>query len=53
MCELEYEKWKATESKYPMEGIEDLLAYLSEIDIRSAVVSNLSYPGQCLERRIN
>lgn len=51
--ELEYEKWIATESLYPMEGIEALLTNLEELGIRTAVISNFSYSGDCLKRRIN
>ncbi len=51
--ELEYERWTATDSIYPMAGIEALLALLSRLGIRTAVISNLSYSGECLARRIN
>lgn len=51
--ELEYEKWTATDHIYPMDGIEELLALLSGLGIRTAVISNLSYSGACLSRRLN
>ncbi len=51
--ELEYIRWCATEPIYPMEGIESFLTLCSELGIRTAVISNLSYSGDALRRRIN
>lgn len=51
--ELEYIRWCATEPIYPMEGIEQFLALCEELKIRTAVISNLSYSGHVLRRRIN
>ena len=51
--ELEYIRWSATEPICPMEGIESFLALCSELGVRTAVISNLSYSGGVLRRRIN
>lgn len=51
--ELEYIRWRATEPIEPMEGIEGFLALCRELGIRTAVISNLSYSGGSLRRRIN
>ena len=51
--ELDYLKWKAAEPIYPMEGIGALLEELHARGIRTAVISNLSYSGRALSRRIN
>ena len=51
--ELEYIRWCATEPIYPMEGIKEFLALCDELGIRTAVISNLSYSGDVLRRRIN
>lgn len=51
--ELDYLKWVATEPIYPMEGIEALLDELHAAGIRTGVVSNLSYSGYALKRRIS
>ena len=50
--ELDYEKWVASEPIVPMEGIVSLLDLLARRGIRTGVVSNLSYSGASLERRI-
>ena len=51
--ELEYIRWCATEPIYPMEGIERFLALCSDMGVRTAVISNLSYSGNVLRRRID
>lgn len=51
--ELEYIRWRATEPIMPMEGIEGFLALCAEKSIRTAVISNLSYSGAALRRRID
>ena len=51
--ELEYIRWRATEPIMPMEGIEGFLALCAERGIRTAVISNLSYSGAALRRRID
>ena len=51
--ELEYLRWRATEPIYPMEGIEGFLELCREEGIRTAVISNLSYSGDALRRRID
>ena len=53
MQELEYIRWCATEPIFPMEGIEDFLALCAELGIRTGVISNLSFSGATLIRRIN
>ena len=51
--ELEYIRWCATEPIYPMEGVEGFLKLCEELGIRTAVISNLSYSGDVLRRRID
>ena len=51
--ELEYIRWRATEPIYPMEGIERFLALCADRGLRTAVISNLSYSGGVLRRRID
>lgn len=51
--ELEYIRWCATEPIQPMEGIEGFLALCRELGVRTAVISNLSYSGKVLKRRID
>lgn len=53
MPELEYVRWCATEPIYPMEGIEGFLALCAQLGIRTGVISNLSFSGGTLVRRIN
>lgn len=50
--EVEYERWLATEPIYPMPGVERFLEHIAALGIRSAVISNLSYSGAALRRRI-
>ena len=50
--ELEYLRWRATEPIYPMEGVEAFLELCGQLGIRTAVISNLSYSGASLRRRI-
>ena len=51
--ELERIFWDAASPGSPTKNIAKLLAYLQENDIRSAVISNLSFSGQALKNRIN
>ena len=51
--ELEYIRWSVTEPIFPMEGIEPFLRLCSDMHIRTAVISNLSFSGDVLRRRIN
>lgn len=51
--ELEYIRWCATEPIEPMTGIEAFLELCRELRIRTAVISNLSYSGAVLKRRID
>ena len=51
--ELEYIRWCATEPIYPMEGIEGFLGLCAGLGVRTAVISNLSYSGGALRRRID
>ena len=53
MQELEYVRWCATEPIYPMEGIEGFLGLCARLGIRTGVISNLSFSGGTLIRRIN
>ena len=51
--ELEYIRWCATEPIYPMEGIERFLSLCAGLGIRTAVISNISFSGNVLRRRID
>ncbi len=51
--EIEYLRWCATEPIYPMEGIEGFLDACGSMGLRTAVISNLSYSGAVLRRRID
>lgn len=51
--ELEYIRWCATEPIYPMEGIERFLNLCAGLGIRTAVISNISFSGNVLRRRID
>ncbi len=53
LSELEYIRWRATEPIEPMEGIEGFLGLCAELGVRTAVISNLSYSGDVLRRRID
>lgn len=44
--------WNAGSKASPMEGIEELLASLRKLGIRTAVVSNISYSGESLHKRL-
>ena len=51
--ELEYIRWCATEPIYPMEGMERFLTLCAGLGIRTAVISNISFSGNVLRRRID
>jgi putative hydrolase of the HAD superfamily len=51
--ELETIFWDAASPGKPTKNIEEFLAYLKRKNIRSAVISNISFSGQALENRIN
>ena len=50
--ELDVVFWDAASPVKPTEGIKDFLKFLREHDIRTGVVSNLTYCGAALERRL-
>ena len=50
--DLEFEFWEAANPYEPCEGIGELLSFLKMENIRTCVVSNLSFCGRTLERRI-
>ncbi len=50
---LEYEYVRAAEPAYPMEGIGDLLRFLDQEQIRSGIISNISYSSKTLEKYIS
>lgn len=45
--------WDAAAPGVPTDGIEDLLDFLHEKDIRTGVISNICYCGEVVEERIN
>lgn len=45
--------WDAAAPGKPTEGIEEFLAFLKRQNIRTGVISNISYAGQVVEQRIN
>ena len=45
--------WDASSPGEATEGIEEFLDYIHEKDIRSGVISNISYAGNVVEKRIN
>ena len=51
--ELETTFWDAASPGKPTNHIEEFLLYLKNKNIRSSVLSNISFSGQALERRIN
>jgi len=51
--ELETTFWDAASPGKPTKHIAELLLYLKNKNIRSSVVSNISFSGQALEKRIN
>ncbi|OGO91759.1 MAG: hypothetical protein A2Y17_13450 [Clostridiales bacterium GWF2_38_85] len=51
--ELETTFWDSASPGKPTIHIEELLLYLRNENIRSAVISNISFSGQALENRIN
>ena len=50
--DLESDFWEAANPYAPCEGIGELLTFLKEEGIRTGVVSNLSFCGRTLEKRI-
>lgn len=44
--------WDAASPGVPSEGVEDFLAFLQEQGIRTAVLSNITYCGEALEKRL-
>jgi putative hydrolase of the HAD superfamily len=50
--ELETTFWDAASPGKPTKNIEEFLSYLKNENMRSAVVSNISFSGQALENRI-
>jgi putative hydrolase of the HAD superfamily len=52
---VEYEKilWDNAAPAYPMANIKEVLKYLRENDIRTGVISNISFSGEALKNRIN
>jgi len=51
--ELETTFWDAASPGKPTIHIEEFLSYLKNKNIRSAVISNISFSGQALEKRIS
>ena len=51
--DLETTFWDAASPGKPTNHIEDFLLYIKNKNIRSAVLSNISFSGQALENRIN
>lgn len=51
--ELEKIFWDNAAIRKPTEHIEELLEYLKEAGIRTAVISNISFSGNALKERIN
>ena len=45
--------WDAAAPGTPTEGISEFLSFLKQNDIRTAVISNISYSGVAVNRRIN
>lgn len=45
--------WDAAASGEPTEGIEEFLTFLKENHIRTGVISNISYCGNAVAKRIN
>ncbi len=45
--------WDAAAPGKPTEGIEEFLAYLKENQIRTGVISNISYSADAVKRRMN
>ena len=45
--------WNAASPGVPSDGMEDVLAFLKEQDIRTGVISNIAYCGEVVEERIN
>jgi len=52
---VEYEKilWDNAAPAYPMTNIKEVLKYLHENNIRTGVISNISFSGEALKNRIN
>jgi len=45
--------WRAASPGVPTDGIEDFLAFLKDRNIRTGVISNITYCGEVVEERIN
>lgn len=45
--------WNAAAPGVPTEGVEDFLQFLKQKNIRTGVISNISYCGKVVEERIN
>ena len=45
--------WNAAAPGIPTDGISEFLLFLKQNDIRTGVISNISYCGQAVARRIN
>ena len=51
--ELEEIEWNAASSGAVMPGAEEMLDYLNDVGIRTAVISNIGWSGNALTNRIN
>ena len=51
--ELEEIEWNAASPGAVMPGVEDMLDYLNDVGIRTAVISNIGWSGNALTNRIN
>ena len=51
--ELEWAFWQAAAPAVPVDGAADMLNFLKQAGIRSGVVSNISFSGETLKRRID
>ena len=51
--ELEEIEWNAASSGAVMPGVEEMLDYLDDVGIRTAVISNIGWSGNALTNRIN
>ena len=45
--------WNAASPGVPTDGMEDFLTFLKEQNIRTGVISNITYCGEVVEERIN
>lgn len=51
--EIDRTFWNAASPGVPTEGIEDFLDFLKDQNIRTGVISNITYCGEVVEERIN